>query len=221
MSISTTNNRNDYVGNGAVDTYPYTFRIFKKTDLKVTKSSGGVETPLTVDIDYTVTDVGEEAGGTIVLTAGNLPVDDLLTIRRVVDLLQETDIRNQGDFLPEVHEDEFDRGVMRDQQQQEELDRAVKNPETVPASTFKPELPADIATPNRALITNSAGDGFALGLTAVDNARIFSSKTYAALKADALADPTSQRFGWANDIKKHVFYTADLTVGDAGWIVLG
>jgi len=222
MSISSTVSRNDYVGNGAADTYPYTFRIFLKGDLLVTeRDTDGVETTLTVDVDYTVSGVGDDGGGSIVLTAGNLTTDYGLTIRRVIDLKQETDIRNQGVYYPEIHEDQFDRDVMIAQQQQDEIDRAVRNPETVPVSDFDPQLPSDIATASRALITNTTGDGFTLGLPAFSADRLFNSATYAALKALALADPTSQRFGWATDIQQLVFYTANISVGDAGFIVVG
>ena len=220
MSLSTTNNRNDAIGSGSLDTFPYTFRIFKEEDLKVTTSSGGVETLLVLGVDYTVTGVGEDAGGTVILTAGNLPLDDLITTRRVVELLQETDIKNQGDFFAETHEDQMDRHTMADQQQQDELDRSIKLPETVSPSIFDPTLPADIATANRAITTNAAGDGLTLSLfQTADALRIFNAQTYDALKALALAAPTQQRWGYATDIKKEVFYTADLTVGDAGWLI--
>lgn len=133
MTIASTVNRNDYVGNGAVDTYTYAFKIFSDTDLLVTQrddSSPAIETTLTLDVDYTVTGTGGLAGGTIVLTAGNLTTGYLLAIRRVRSLTQGTDIRNQGDFLPEIHEDQFDILVMQDQQQQNDIDRSLRLPET-------------------------------------------------------------------------------------------
>jgi len=125
------NNRNDYVGNGAVDTYSYTFKIFAATDLEVTvRDDDDVETVLGYPADYTVTGAGIASGGTIVLTAGDLDDGFALTIRRVVSLVQSTDIRNQSSLFPEVIENEFDRLVMIDQQQQDEIARAVKVPVT-------------------------------------------------------------------------------------------
>src|SRR3990172_5744055 len=223
MSISSTTSRNDYLGAGSTAIYPYTFKVFRKQDLRVTKRNlSNIEFVLTVDIDFTVSGVGNPAGGSITLLAGNLPTGYKLTIRRVVDLTQETDIRNQGDFFPEVHEDQFDRHVMTAQQQQDEINRSVKNPETVPITEFDPTLPADIATPERALITNASGDGFALGMSTITDAqRIFFSATYEELKPLSRANPTIQRAGWATDIKQEMFYTADLSVGDEGWIPRG
>lgn len=132
MTIASENKRNDYTGNNSTDTYAYSFKVLSKTDLKVVKrDTDDVETLLTVDTDYTVSGVGDTAGGSITLTAGNLPEDYHLTIRRVRPITQETDIRNQGDFFPEIHEDALDSLCMINQAQQEEIDRTIKIPETV------------------------------------------------------------------------------------------
>lgn len=130
MTISSIVNRNDYVGNGATATYSYTFKIFEESDLLVTVTdTSDVETPLILTTDYTVAGEGETAGGSITLVGGNLASGSLLTIRRFRPITQETDIRNQGAFYPESHEDAFDHFIMVDQQQQDELDRALKTSE--------------------------------------------------------------------------------------------
>nr|MBA2707479.1 hypothetical protein [Gemmatimonadaceae bacterium] len=132
MTISSTTNRNNYIGNGATSVFSYGFRIFVNTDLLVTKRliSTGVETVLVLTTDYTVSGVGAAAGGNVTLVAGALAATYALSIRRVRTLTQSTDIRNQGTFYPEVHEDTFDKLVMIDQQQQDEIDRSVKMAET-------------------------------------------------------------------------------------------
>lgn len=134
--------KNQYVGNGATDEYVYDFRIFDKTHLKVTKlvSGASAETPLTVDVDYTVADVGEDEG-TITLLAGNLPNGDKLTIRRFLPLTQDSVFTNQGAYHAESHQNEFDRGVMVAQQQQSELDRCLKIAETDTVSAAAVILP--------------------------------------------------------------------------------
>lgn len=233
MSLSSANKRNDYVGNGAASTYAYTFKITDESHLRVTvRLTTGVETTLTLNTHYTVTGVSDSGGGNVVLTAGafdwlttNLLTDDVaLTIRRVVPLKQETDIRNQGVYFAEIHEDVFDYLTFIDQQQQDEIDRSLKLPETVAAAGFDTELPPDIAdNPGAAIIVNDDGDGLALGATSTfATDRIFpTGATYASLKAAAAAAPTSQRCGWATDIKQFMLYTADVTWGDDGWINLG
>jgi len=144
MTIATTHSRMDYTGTGATDNYSYTFKIFSASDLLVTQQDdAGVETTLTLNTDYTVSGVGDTSGGSITLLAGNLPASYLLTIRRVRELKQETDLRTQGDFYPEIHEDEFDKQMMVDQQQQVEIDRSMKLPETV--SGISVELPVPVA----------------------------------------------------------------------------
>ncbi len=172
MTLSSLTNRVSYTGNGAVDTYAYTFRIFSNTDLLVTvRDTDDVETTLTLTTDYTVTGVGGLTGGNVVLVNsaqawldgdGDLLSGFALIIRRVRPLKQETDIRNQGDYYPEGTEDQFDSLVMIDQQQQDEIDRSLKLPETVSSSDFDPTLPADIAGSIDCVpITNAAGDGWA------------------------------------------------------------
>lgn len=211
MSISSTTNRVTYTGNGAVDTYSYTFRIFSQSDLLVVvkNTSTSAETTLTITTDYTVTGVGDAAGGTIILVNasqawldgdGDLDTGWTITIRRKVSIIQATDIRNQGDFYPEVHEDAFDYSRMIDQQQQDELDRSVKNPEAVLTSTFDPTLPVDIATASIALVTNSSGDGFEVGPTTTE---ISNAQTYA---TNASASATLSE-SWATKVDGQVAST--------------
>lgn len=163
----------DYVGNNTTATYSYTFKIFSKNDLRVTKkNTSNVETLLVVDTDYTVTGVGSLSGGTIVLTAGNLATGHTLTIRRVRSLVQETDIRNQGDFFPESIENSFDHLVMLAQQHQDEINRSLKLPESVSSSGFSAALPADIVDgAGRGIAVNDDGDGFTLGPTSTQVAQ--------------------------------------------------
>lgn len=183
MSLSSTTNRVSYTGNGNVDTYSYTFRIFDEDDLLVTvRDTDDVETTLAKTTDYTVTGVGEAGGGTVVLVDnnqdwidadGDLVTDYVISIRRVVALTQITDIRNQGDFYPEVHEDQFDKFAMIDQQQQDEIDRSVKMPETVDPDDFDTALPpALVGSAYRTMTTNATGDAFDVGPSAeeIENA---------------------------------------------------
>lgn len=149
MTVATTLNRNDYTITSGVTNYAYAFRIFKDTDLRVVRRhpTTGVETVLVLNTDYTLTGVGSYSGGNVVLTAAYATTNNThkLAILRVLSTVQETSIRNQGAFFPEVHEDVFDRLVMLDQQQKEEIGRAMRLPESVPASSVSPVMPVPAA----------------------------------------------------------------------------
>lgn len=165
MSITSTTARNNYTGNGSTATYGYGFKIFNQGDITVTvrDPDTDAETTLTLTTDYTLTGVGDNAGGNVVLVdAGQDWIDGssylksswALTVRRIVDLTQNTDIRNQGNFYPEVHEDTFDYSRMIDLQQQDEIDRSAKMAET--STSSPPTLPTPVT--NRGLYYNSDGN---------------------------------------------------------------
>ncbi|HGX8789490.1 TPA: hypothetical protein ACJINY_001967 [Escherichia coli] len=116
MTVSTVVDHNDYTGNGVTTSFPYTFRIFKKTDLTVSVIDLSENiTVLVLDTDYTVTNAGGYNGGNVVLTA---PLTNgwQISIARELEPTQETDLRNQGKFFAEVHEDAFDKLTMLIQQ---------------------------------------------------------------------------------------------------------
>lgn len=143
MTIPSAVSRNDYVGNGATSVYPYTYKIFDEGDLLLTKVQDDLTTTLILNVDYTVDGVGDLGGGDITLSAshGNLANLANLSIRRVVDVVQETDIRNQGTYFPEVLEDALDRLVMIDLQQDDEIGRSLKLPEAEAGSEELTILP--------------------------------------------------------------------------------
>ena len=199
MGLSSQTSRIGYTGNGSVSVYAYTFKIFDDDDLLVTvrdTASPGVETTLVKTTDYTVSGVGSSTGGNVTLvnasqswlTSGNLKSNYKLVVRRVMDLIQSADIRNQGDYYPETHENVFDMLVMQDQQQQDDLDRSVKLPETLTSATFDPTLPTDINTASRVLVTNEDGDGWEVGLSTSTIAEAITSAAEAAASASDAAD---------------------------------
>jgi hypothetical protein len=222
MSFSSTTNEMNYTGNGSVDTYAYSFYVLADTDLVVTvRDADDVETTLTLTTHYTVTGAGTASGGNVVLVGtpafawidadGDLESGFKLNIRRKRPLTQITDIRNQGEFLPEIHEDAFDHAVMIDQQQQFELDRSLKLPNTVRPADFAMSLPPDIAgASSKAPLTNAAGDGWAdaadwPSATAISGA----SASAAAAAASASASSTSATLAsdWATKIDGQVATT--------------
>jgi hypothetical protein len=149
MTLSSSTRRWDYIGNGTASSFSYDAKIFTEDEVEVTvkNTTTDVETTLTLTTDYTVTGQGEASGGTVVLVDsgqawldgdGDLASGYTLTIRRVPPLEQETDLRNQGDYYPEVVEDQLDKLVMICLFLQEQLDRTMKVPVS---STAQPQLP--------------------------------------------------------------------------------
>lgn len=135
MSLSTTASVVQYTGNGSAETFTYPFRILDQDHLVVTViDSFDEETVLDIGDDYTVTGVGNSSGSVVLVddgqdyldAEGDLDTGFSLIIRRVVPLTQLTDIRNEGDYYAETHEDVFDQLVMADQQQQVDIDKSLK-----------------------------------------------------------------------------------------------
>lgn len=112
-----------YDGNGSTTVFPYPFKIFDSDELQVSlinETTGGVLVQ-TLGTDYTVSGVGLDGGGNVTMVTAP-DADHKLDIRSVTHPLQETSFKNQGRFLPEVHETAFDRLTRRVQ----DLERAVR-----------------------------------------------------------------------------------------------
>lgn len=119
------NQSGPYFGNGVTKTFDYEFKIVDATHLKVLLVEGGVETVLTLDVDYTVTGVGDDEGGQIETTIAPTS-SQYIVIRRSLPFDQEIDLGNQGAYYPETVEMGFDLAVMRDQELKEELGRTLR-----------------------------------------------------------------------------------------------
>lgn len=131
MTVSTEVDHNDYIGNGVTTTFPYTFRIFSKSDLVVTVVDLDENlTELTPDTDYTVTGAGGYTGGNVILMVP-LATGWKISISRDLPITQETDLRNQGKFFAEVHELAFDKLTMLVQQIRSMYTSALRKPSTV------------------------------------------------------------------------------------------
>jgi len=198
MTLSASSNKDDYVADGTLGTYSYTFPIKAQTDLVVTVADDdGVEFDvLTLTTDYTVTGVGVKTGGTIVFVesgqswldgGGLLNTGYLLNIRRIRPLTQLTDIRNQGDFFSEAHEDQFDDMIMICQQLQEQIDRAVIAGATGSGSTVE-ELSAAIAA---ALAAQAAAEAAQAAAEAAQAAAEASAVDSASSASDAQTAQTA------------------------------
>jgi len=117
MTISTATASASYTGNGATQIFPVPFYFLVDTDLKVSKkvAATGVVSVLTLNSDYTVSDAGDQAGGSITTLA--VPASgDLLFIERNVSAVQETAYPVNSPFPAASHEKALDRLTMIAQQ---------------------------------------------------------------------------------------------------------
>ncbi len=161
MTVSTTSSKQAaQTGDGSNKTFQYSFRILSASDLEVrirTTSTGAETAPLTLNTDYTVTNVGQAGGGNVVLTASyTAPTSgQQVFIKRVVALTQTTDYVPNDPFPAAAHEDALDKLTFIAQQQQEVFDRAVVFPETDTASTA---IPDSVTRANKFLGFGASGE---------------------------------------------------------------
>lgn len=134
MTVSSQTSTETFFGNGVTTTWPLPFRFFQNSDIQASLVDPATQTstPLVLGTDYTLTGAGlpEQFGtapGTITTV---VPVANgkELYVERVMAVEQLTDIINQGEFFPEIHEDVFDRVVMLIQQGNAGLARALLRP---------------------------------------------------------------------------------------------
>lgn len=139
MTITTSTSKVVANGNGSATVFSFSpITIFNTGDLLVTKvDTAGVETVLSEGVTSTTYSVQITnpnflpSIGTVTYPASGgspLAVGESLVIKREVDLVQQTNLRNQGGYFPEVQEAAFDYDMMVDIQQQEEIDRSIKIP---------------------------------------------------------------------------------------------
>lgn len=127
MTVPITTSRAEFTGNGTATSFPFSFPFQRDADIVATKitTATGASLTLVLGTDYTLAGQGSVSGGTLTLLAGALAAGYQLVIERDVSPIQDTDLRNQGAFFPEVHETVFDRIVMMVQGWSNRLARAL------------------------------------------------------------------------------------------------
>lgn len=134
MTVETTDTFVRAPGNGVATVFNFPFRVFDATDLVVRDITDALPTAdpvtLTYQLDYQVVLSATEEGGTVTLTTP-LASGHTLDIRSLIPLLQETSVRNQGRFQPEIHENAFDRTVRMIQDLERQIKQAFRFPDYV------------------------------------------------------------------------------------------
>lgn len=84
MTISTTESRIEYLGNGATKIFAIPFRFLENSHVVVTLvSAGGAQIPQSQGADYTLTGADEDTGGFLTMVVAP-PVSSSLIVLRVV-----------------------------------------------------------------------------------------------------------------------------------------
>jgi len=155
MTISTTNNRNDYTASASQTTFAYTFPVTVEGDIEVY-----VDTVLkTISTDYTVS--ATPAGNVVFGTP--LAGSEKVALVRNVTASQAVDYVANDPFPAETHESALDKLTMICQQLGEKLGRAI----TLSASSTSSDLTIPEPSADQYLAWNS-------GATALENKDITS-----------------------------------------------
>ena len=133
MTVSTTVNREQYATDGIAMVFTIHFPFHDESDVQaVSLDATGHATALALGADFTIAG-GGGAGGT--LTLATVPAaGGSLTIYRDLPFTQEDDYVEDDPLPADTLEGGFDRSVMRDQQLQDGLDRALSFPVTIAPS---------------------------------------------------------------------------------------
>lgn len=128
MTISTTESRISYNGNGVTTVFSFPYRFLANGDLVVLSvSSTGVETTKALTTDYTLTGAGDDAGGSVTMLVAPASGTRLI-IYRDTAITQETDYISGDPFPAETHERALDRLTMIAQEIGSDADRSIKVP---------------------------------------------------------------------------------------------
>lgn len=178
-----------YNGNGVTVIFPYGFKIVDETHLRVVVIDAlGTATDLSFgDGDYTVSGVGNDAGGNVTVVVAPA-TGEKLTILRNPPLTQETDLENQGPYSASVVEARFDMLTMQVQKVNEATDRSFQvSPGLTPPSLDEIEAAVD----------NAAAAAASASAAATSKAQAETAKSAAEAAATAAASIVYTGYGTA------------------------
>ena len=127
MTVASDVNKCRYMGNGVTRVWPYTFDLPETYMLEVyVTEPGGF--PVKLERGYSVDRKARSVTYPSNPDEPPLPAGYRLTLRRWVDFLQNTELKNQGEFFAKTIESQFDKDVMMIQQLAETVSRCVASP---------------------------------------------------------------------------------------------
>ena len=155
MTVANSTNRSGpYAGAGTSGPFAVGFPFLADSHLLVVRTDpSGVESSLTLNVDYTVVGAGQPGGGQVTLLVA-LPLSYTLTIQRSVPITQELDYTQSDSFPAESHEQGLDKLTMIAQQVDQKANRAIRIPEQ---GVTLPELPSAALRANKLLSFDALG----------------------------------------------------------------
>lgn len=194
MTVSTTTRRaGPFYGNGVTTSFPFTFKVFDKTNVQVvlTNTATGIQTTLVLDSDYSVTvnaDQVNAPGGSITYPISGSPMPSGYTLAVVGSLpyTQTTTLPAGGNFSPTVIEQTFDRTEIQIQQLVELAGRSFVAPAGIDTTQISTSLPYPAA--NKLIAWNPT----ATGLQNVDPTTLASIIAYGTANADIFTGTGAQ-----------------------------
>lgn len=140
MTVSSEQSSVTYTGNGVTTLFTIPYYFLDKTHILVTLTdAAGVVIPKVLNIDYTVSGAGNEAGGSLTFFVAPPNLSSLI-IARNVPATQLTEYRPNDDFPAESHERALDKLTMLVQQAfsglastNTQLGKTIRTPEAITA----------------------------------------------------------------------------------------
>lgn len=214
MTVSASNTKVVYTGNGTTINWPFSFKVPDTDSLTVTLVDNSV-VPITYTVlplsSYNVDGIGADSGSVTYPIDDNPPIsaDYDLWIERTVAYTQPTDLINQDNFYPEVVENMVDRVVMQVQQLDArttafgDLSEAVDQAEAYAASATAAALAAqnsENTAETAAIVSAASASGAADSATAAATSETHagSSATAAAASESAAANSATEAAAFAS-----------------------
>lgn len=194
MTLATTAASVTAAGNGATTVWPFAFIIPVASELELStiNQSTQVVTVITDTTSFSVTGLALPGGGSVTYPLIGPPVATgiSVSIRRIVPMVQSTDLVNQSGYYPEVVEGELDYLTMISQQLNEVLNRAVVVP--VGSTTTPSMLYAAIVAGVNSASASAAAAAISAAAAATSASSAATSATTATTSASQATTSASQ-----------------------------
>lgn len=130
MTVVSSGNAITFAGDGVQTAFDFNFRIFNADDLcAVVRNGDGKQKTLVAGSDFKIiSGIGNDSGGKVQypVSGSSLASGESITLFREIAYTQDLELVDNDPFSARLLNEAFDRGVMRDQQLQEQVDRALK-----------------------------------------------------------------------------------------------